>query len=159
MHLCMYCIFLYLLEEMLLLTTTQSEIALSVHVTIFDTNPSFIIVCVYVCADAVPIFQRRQSQVLERCEPSSLHVRRGVCHPQCGTKKGESVWLLMHSDTITKKTLLSVLVSSKTPLQITQKSPLFVSPPNPRASGPRASKKEPDNAPASITINAKLTLY
>ena len=34
------------------------------------------------------------------------------------TKKGKSAWLLVCSDTVTKKTLLSVLVSSKTPLQI-----------------------------------------
>ena len=68
------------------------------------------------------------------------------------TRKGESAWLLMRSDNITKKTLLSVLVSSKTPLQVTQKSLLFVSPPNPPLD---PSKKEPDNTPVSYVLRVK----
>ena len=82
-------------------------------------NPPLMVVCVQMLC----LFRKSRSQVQGRCEPSFFNKKReefvtlGVGLLTV-TKKGESAWLLMRSDTVTKKTLSSVLVSSKTPLQI-----------------------------------------
>ena len=107
------------------------------------------------CADAVPVPRKSEPGPGEM--RAKLFYKKGEEYVTLGvglltvTRKGESAWLLMRSDTVTKKTLLSVLVSSKTPLQITQKSLLFVSPPNPPLD---LGKKDPDS-PVSYVLRVK----
>ena len=121
------------------------------------THRSLVVVYVrtYVCADAVPVPKKSEPGPGEM--RAKLFYKKGEEYVTLGvgmlsvTKKGESAWLLMRSDTVTKKTLLSVLVTSKTPLQVTQKSLLFVSPPNPPLD---LSKKDPDS-PVSYVLRVK----
>ena len=69
--------------------------------------------CVFVCVQMLCLFRKIRSQVQGRYVTLSVELLKV-------TKKGESAWLLMLSDTVTKETLLSMLVNSKTPLQINQ---------------------------------------
>lgn len=66
-------------------------------------------------------------------------------------KKAGKAWLLMRSDTVTKKTLLSVYISSSTPLQLMEKNIIFVAPPNP----PLDPKNPDDKTPVSYVVRVK----
>ena len=140
----MYCYKLYLA------TYAESAVCLSSLTSVLHSC-----VCVCMCVDAVPVPKKSEPGPGEM--RAKLFYKKGEEYVTLGvgmitvTKKGESAWLLMRSDTVTKKTLLSVLVSSKTPLQVTQKSLLFVSPPNPPLN---LGKTDPDS-PVSYVLRVK----
>ena len=66
-------------------------------------------------------------------------------------KKDKKAWLLMRSDNVTKKTLLSVYISPTTPLQQTEKNILFVVPPFP----PLNPKEPDDKTPVTYVLRVK----